>query len=108
MIGAAAACRPEGPLELHWDKVCVLSTIGPATIACYEPKRRDLNLNPRRFRLTYVGVCPMAALTTRIRRVVSTNKRPYVLKNRLTSEVSFFYIVPHLRRRLRKEPVAPP
>ena len=64
MIGAAAACRLEGPLELHWDKVCVLSTIGPATIACYESKRRDLNLNPRRFRLTYVGVCPMATLTS--------------------------------------------
>lgn len=65
-MGAAAACRPEEPLELHWDEVCVLSTTRaePATLACYEPKRRDLNLNPRRFRLTYVGVCPMAALTS--------------------------------------------
>ena len=65
MMGAAAACRPEEPLELHWDEVCVLSTTRaePATLACYEPKRRDLNLNPRRFRLTYVGVCPMAALS---------------------------------------------
>ena len=25
MMGAAAACRPEEPLELHWDEVCVLS-----------------------------------------------------------------------------------
>ena len=66
MIGAAAACRLEGPLELHWDKVCVLSTIGPATIACYERKRRDLNLNPRRVPSHNVGVsgCPMAALTS--------------------------------------------
>ena len=48
MMGAAAACRPEEPLELHWDEVCVLSTTEPATLACYEPKRRDLNLNPRR------------------------------------------------------------
>ena len=48
MMGAAAACRPEEPLELHWDEVCALSTTEPATLACYEPKRRDLNLNPRR------------------------------------------------------------
>ena len=47
-MGAAAACRPEGPLELRWDEVCVLSTTEPATLACYEPKRRDLNLKPRR------------------------------------------------------------
>ena len=71
MMGAAAACRPEEPLELHWDKVCVLSTIGPATIACYEPKRRDLNLNPRRVPSRSVGVCPMAALTR-------TSHKPYV------------------------------
>ncbi len=31
MMGAAAACRPEEPLELHWDEVCVLSTTEPAT-----------------------------------------------------------------------------
>jgi hypothetical protein len=50
MMGAAAACRPEEPLELHWDEVCVLSTTRaePATLACYEPKRRDLDLKPRR------------------------------------------------------------
>ena len=42
MMGAAAACRPEEPLELHWDEVCVLSTTEPATLACYEPKRREL------------------------------------------------------------------
>ena len=47
-MGAAAACRPEEPLELHWDEVCALSTTEPATLACYEPKRRDLNLKPRR------------------------------------------------------------
>ena len=48
MMGAAAAGRPEEPLELHWDEVCALSTTEPATLACYEPKRRDLNLKPRR------------------------------------------------------------
>ena len=64
MMGAAAACRPEEPLELHWDEVCVLSTTEPATLACYEPKRRDLNLNPRRVPSHNVGVCPMAALTS--------------------------------------------
>ena len=42
MMGAAAACRPEEPLELHWDEVCALSTTEPATLACYEPKRSEL------------------------------------------------------------------
>ena len=82
MMGAAAACRPEEPLELHWDEVCVLSTTRaePATLACYEPKRRDLNLKPRRFRLTYVGVCLMTALTSH-KRYVFTSCCGYPMRN---------------------------
>ena len=62
MMGAAAACRPEEPLELHWDEVCFID-YQAGNMACYEPKRRDLNLNRGGFRLTYVGVCLMTALT---------------------------------------------
>ena len=47
MMGTAAACRPEEPLELHWDEVCFID-YRAGNMACYEPKRRDLDLKPRR------------------------------------------------------------